>query len=98
MITLYKSKNIDNYVLFDIILAIAFPLLIYISIGTVVPLSIFIFLTVTHIIMAILRYCCGGHIRKITNPNLPYYYGHENDQLENPKSLENPKVLGSLNF
>ena len=34
MISLYKSTNVNNYVPFDIILAIAFPLLIYSSIVT----------------------------------------------------------------
>ena len=63
MISLYKSTNINNYVPFDIILAIAFPLLIYISIDYPGQLTIFIFLTVTHIIMGVLRYCCRKEVR-----------------------------------
>jgi hypothetical protein len=63
MISLYKSTNVNNYVPFDIILAIAFPLLIYSSIDYPGQLAIFIFLTVTHIIMGILRYCFRKEVR-----------------------------------
>ena len=56
MIDCYGSTSIESSIPFDITLAIAFPLLIMAAWPAVLPTCIFIFLTATHVIIAIYRY------------------------------------------
>lgn len=63
MIDCYDSASIKASIPFDIILAIAFPLLIMAAWPAVLPTCIFLFLTTTHIIIAVYRYVYKKEIR-----------------------------------
>jgi hypothetical protein len=64
MISCYDSTTTKNVSIpFDILLAIAFPLLFLAAWPTIIPTSIVIFLTVTHVIIAIYRYGYKKEIR-----------------------------------
>lgn len=63
MISFYESRPNDVSVPFDIGLAISFPLLILSAWPLMIPTSIFLFLTGTHVIIAIYRYGYKNEIR-----------------------------------